>query len=186
MTTDVCKLFRTHLVLNKVSLTAERGAIFSLLGPNGAGKTTMVRILSTLISADSGCMRVAGHDVLTNPDGVRGIIVVTGQFSAVDNLLTGAENLHLIADLRHLGRAAGSGEERPSVVAQVGPASDQLHFELLASTKLLAALTTLDALPTTVTIWLGDGFAGSALTALVSSSTDDLRALVSLGKSLLA
>ena len=67
----------------------------------------MVRILSTLIPADSGSMRIAGHNVVTDPDGVRAVIGVTGQFSAVDNLLTGAENLQLMADLRHLGREAG-------------------------------------------------------------------------------
>jgi len=77
------------------------------LGPNGAGKTTIVRILSTLISADSGSMHVAGHDVVAEPDAVRALIGVTGQFSAVDNLLTGAENLRLMADLRHLGREVG-------------------------------------------------------------------------------
>jgi ABC-2 type transport system ATP-binding protein len=103
----VCKSFGDHLVLDKVNLTVERGTILSLLGPNGAGKTTMVRILSTLIPADSGSMRIAGHDVVTDPDGVRAVIGVTGQFSAVDNLLTGAENLQLMADLRHLDRAAG-------------------------------------------------------------------------------
>jgi ABC-2 type transport system ATP-binding protein len=78
-----------------------------LLGPNGAGKTTIVRILSTLIAADSGRMRVAGHDVVTEPDGVRASIGVTGQFSAVDDLFTGEENLRLMADLNHLGRAEG-------------------------------------------------------------------------------
>ena len=104
---DVCKSFGSHLVLDKVNLTAEEGTILALLGPNGAGKTTMVRILSTLISADSGSMHIAGHDVVTDPDGVRAVIGVTGQFSAVDNLLTGAENLRLMADLRHLGREAG-------------------------------------------------------------------------------
>jgi ABC-2 type transport system ATP-binding protein len=67
----------------------------------------MVRILSTLIRADAGSMRISGHDVVTDPDGVRAVIGVTGQFSAVDNLLTGAENLQLMADLRHLGREAG-------------------------------------------------------------------------------
>jgi ABC-2 type transport system ATP-binding protein len=90
---DVCKSYGDHLVLDKVSLTVEAGTIFALLGPNGAGKTTLVRILSTLIPADSGSMRVAGHDVGSDPDGVRAVIGVTGQFSAVDNLLTGAENL---------------------------------------------------------------------------------------------
>ena len=83
------------------------GTIFALLGPNGAGKTTMVRILSTLIPADSGTVRVAGHDVLDDPDGVRASIGVTGQFSAVDELLTGEENLRLMADLNHLGRVVG-------------------------------------------------------------------------------
>jgi ABC-2 type transport system ATP-binding protein len=104
---DVCKSFGSHLVLDKVNLTADEGSILALLGPNGAGKTTMVRILSTLIPADSGSMWIAGHDVVADPDGVRALIGVTGQFSAVDNLLTGAENLRLIADLRHLGREAG-------------------------------------------------------------------------------
>ena len=104
---DVCKSFGSHLVLDKVTLTAEKGSILALLGPNGAGKTTLVRILSTLIPADSGSMRVAGHDVVSDPDGVRAVIGVTGQFSAVDNLLTGAENLRLMADLRHLGRDTG-------------------------------------------------------------------------------
>ena len=104
---DVCKSFGDHLVLDRVSLTVEEGAILALLGPNGAGKTTMVRILSTLIRADSGSICIAGHNVVTDPDRVRAVIGVTGQFSAVDNLLTGAENLQLMADLRHLGREAG-------------------------------------------------------------------------------
>src|SRR5580658_10420816 len=104
---DVCKSFGSHLVLDTVSLTADEGEVLALLGPNGAGKTTMVRILSTLIPADSGSMQIAGHDVVADPDGVRALIGVTGQFSAVDNLLTGAENLRLMADLRHLGREAG-------------------------------------------------------------------------------
>ncbi len=103
----VSKSFGSHLVLDKVSLAADEGTIFALLGPNGAGKTTMVRILSTLTQADSGSMRIAGRDVAADPDGVRGLIGVTGQFSAVDHLLTGAENLQLMADLRHLGRDAG-------------------------------------------------------------------------------
>jgi ABC-2 type transport system ATP-binding protein len=79
-----------------------------LLGPNGSGKTTMVKILSTLISADAGEMRVAGHDVVRDPDAVRAAIGVTGQFSAVDGFLTGAENLQLMAELNHLPR----GERR--------------------------------------------------------------------------
>jgi ABC-2 type transport system ATP-binding protein len=105
--TGVGKSFGEHTVLTDVDLTVAEGTIFSLLGPNGAGKTTMVRILSTLIRPDRGVIHVAGHDVATDPDGVRAAIGVTGQFSAVDNLLTGEENLQLIADLRHLGRAGG-------------------------------------------------------------------------------
>jgi ABC-2 type transport system ATP-binding protein len=103
----VRKSFGEHIVLDGVDLTVAEGTIFSLLGPNGAGKTTMVRILSTLISADAGDIRVGGHDVATDPAAVRALIGVTGQFSAVDNLLTGEENLRLMADLRHLGREAG-------------------------------------------------------------------------------
>jgi len=100
------KSFGEHTVLDDVDLEVGEGAIFALLGPNGAGKTTIVRILSTLIRAEAGTIRVAGHDLATDPDGVRAAIGVTGQFSAVDNLLTGEENLRLMADLRHLGRAA--------------------------------------------------------------------------------
>jgi ABC-2 type transport system ATP-binding protein len=95
------------VVLDGLDLTVAEGTIFALLGPNGAGKTTMVQILSTLIPADSGQVRVAGHDVVTDPDGVRAAIGVTGQFSAVDDLLTGEENLRLMADLHHLGRGGG-------------------------------------------------------------------------------
>jgi ABC-2 type transport system ATP-binding protein len=101
------KTFGDTVVLDGIDLAIEEGTIFALLGPNGAGKTTMVRILSTLIAADAGSVRVAGHDVVDDPDGVRASIGVTGQFSAVDELLTGAENLQLMADLNHLGRAAG-------------------------------------------------------------------------------
>jgi ABC-type uncharacterized transport system ATPase subunit len=103
----VRKSFGEHIVLGGVDLTVAEGTIFALLGPNGAGKTTMVRILSTLIAADAGDIRVGGHDVVGDPGAVRALIGVTGQFSAVDNLLTGEENLRLMADLRHLGRNAG-------------------------------------------------------------------------------
>jgi ABC-2 type transport system ATP-binding protein len=103
----VSKAYGDHVVLDQVDLDVAEGTVFALLGPNGAGKTTMVRILSTLITADAGDIRVAGSDLTTEPDGVRAAIGVTGQFSAVDNLLTGRENLRLMADLRHLGRAAG-------------------------------------------------------------------------------
>jgi ABC-2 type transport system ATP-binding protein len=101
------KSFGDHVVLAGLDLDVPRGTVFSLLGANGAGKTTAVRILSTLIGADAGSARVAGHDVAAEADAVRAAIGVTGQFSAVDNLLTGAENLRLMADLNHLPRAAG-------------------------------------------------------------------------------
>jgi ABC-type multidrug transport system ATPase subunit len=82
-------------VLDGIDLNVPEGTIFSLLGPNGAGKTTVVNILSTLISADGGEAQIAGHDLNRDPDGVRAVIGVTGEFSAVDNLLTGQENLML-------------------------------------------------------------------------------------------
>jgi ABC-2 type transport system ATP-binding protein len=105
--TGLRKSYGDQVVLNGIDLAVPEGTIFSLLGPNGAGKTTVVQILSTLINADGGEIRVAGHDLATEPDAVRAAIGVTGQFSAVDNLLTGTENLLLMADLHHLGRAAG-------------------------------------------------------------------------------
>jgi ABC-2 type transport system ATP-binding protein len=102
--TGVHKSFGETVVLDGVDLAVAEGSIFALLGPNGAGKTTMVRILSTLIAADAGMVRVAGHDVVDDPDGVRASIGVTGQFSAVDDLLTGTENLRLMADLNDVFR----------------------------------------------------------------------------------
>ena len=101
------KSFGTKLVLDGIGLAIAEGTIFALLGPNGAGKTTTVQILSTLLPADAGEARVAGHDVRAEPDLVRAAIGVTGQFSAVDNLLTGRENLLLMADLAHLDRREG-------------------------------------------------------------------------------
>jgi len=101
------KSFGDKLVLDGIDLNVAPGTVFALLGPNGAGKTTAVNILSTLIPADGGQARVAGHDVIGDPQAVRAAIGVTGQFSAVDNLLTGEENLILMADLHHLGRAEG-------------------------------------------------------------------------------
>jgi ABC-2 type transport system ATP-binding protein len=101
---DVRKSFGDNVVLEGVELTVDRGSVFALLGPNGAGKTTMVRILTTLLAPDQGEMRVAGHDVAREPDAVRDAIGVTGQFSAIDELLTGRENLALMADLHHLTR----------------------------------------------------------------------------------
>jgi ABC-2 type transport system ATP-binding protein len=105
--TGLQKSFGDKVVLDGIDLTVPEGTIFSLLGPNGAGKTTAVQILSTLIPADGGELRVAGHALAEDPDAVRAAIGVTGQFSAVDDLLTGQENLVLMADLHHLGRAEG-------------------------------------------------------------------------------
>jgi ABC-2 type transport system ATP-binding protein len=105
--TGMTKSFGDKVVLDGIDLTVPEGTIFALLGPNGAGKTTAVQILSTLLPADGGDIRVAGHDLAAEPDAVRAAIGVTGQFSAVDNLLTGEENLRLMTDLHHLGRAAG-------------------------------------------------------------------------------
>jgi ABC-2 type transport system ATP-binding protein len=103
----LCKAFGKHVVLDSIDLDVAEGTTFALLGPNGAGKTTAVYILSTLIHADSGEVRVAGHDLTREPAAVRAAIGVTGQFSAVDNLLTGEENLLLMADLHHLSRSEG-------------------------------------------------------------------------------
>jgi len=105
--TGLTKSFGGQVVLDGIDLTVPEGTIFALLGPNGAGKTTAVQILSTLLPADAGDIRVAGHDLAAEPDAVRAAIGVTGQFSAVDNLLTGEENLRLMTDLHHLGRVAG-------------------------------------------------------------------------------
>lgn len=97
------KSFKQLHVLNGVDFEVEKGSIFALLGSNGAGKTTIVKILSTLLKQDSGTVVVNGFDVASNPDGVRRSISLTGQFAAVDEILTGRENLIMIARLRHLG-----------------------------------------------------------------------------------
>jgi ABC-2 type transport system ATP-binding protein len=114
------KSFDGKVVLDGVDLTVASGTVFALLGPNGAGKTTMVNIFATLLEADAGEVQIAGHDLARDPEGVRSAIGVTGQFSAVDDLLTGDENLRLIADLRHLGR--GHGRRRVDELLE--------HFEL--------------------------------------------------------
>src|SRR6478736_6234219 len=101
------KSFGELVVLDDLDLDIAAGGLFALLGPNGAGKTTMVHILATLLRPDAGAAEVEGHDVVREADAVRAAIGVTGQFSAVDDLLTGAENLRLMADLRHLGRREG-------------------------------------------------------------------------------
>ncbi|WP_280405927.1 ATP-binding cassette domain-containing protein [Nocardia brasiliensis] len=96
------KAFGSRAVLAGIDLEVAAGTVFALLGPNGAGKTTMVRILATLARADGGEIRVAGHDLAREPDAVRKLIGVTGQYSAVDEVLTGAENLRLMGRLLHL------------------------------------------------------------------------------------
>jgi len=99
------KAFGDKIVLDGIDLDVRAGTVFSLLGPNGAGKTTTVNVLTTLMKADSGTVRVAGHDVAADTRAVRAVIGVTGQFAAVDELLTGQENLQLMADLKRLGSA---------------------------------------------------------------------------------
>ncbi|WP_121749457.1 ATP-binding cassette domain-containing protein [Streptomyces sp. E2N166] len=103
------KSYGDKVVLDGIDLHIPTGSVFALLGPNGAGKTTAVKILSTLVSPDpaSGEIRVGGHDLATDPQAVRAAIGVTGQFSAVDGLITGEENMLLMADLHHLSKQEG-------------------------------------------------------------------------------
>ncbi|WP_405071063.1 ATP-binding cassette domain-containing protein [Kribbella sp. NBC_01510] len=101
------KAYKDKVVLDGIDLEVAAGTVFSLLGPNGAGKTTTVNVLTTLMKADGGTVRVAGHDVATETKAVRAAIGVTGQFAAVDELLTGQENLQLMADLKRIESAEG-------------------------------------------------------------------------------
>jgi ABC-2 type transport system ATP-binding protein len=101
----LCKAFGDLVVLDDVNLRADRGQVLALLGPNGAGKTTLVRIASTVIPADGGTVRIAGHDVRRDPAAVRAAISLTGQATSIDDTLTGEENLDLVATLAHLPRA---------------------------------------------------------------------------------
>lgn len=101
------KSFGDHVVLDGIDLEVAEGTIFALLGPNGSGKTTTVQILSTLIGRDGGEVKIAGHDLTREPEAIRAVIGVTGQFSAVDDFLTGEENLRLMAGLHHLRRDEG-------------------------------------------------------------------------------
>ena len=114
MTAEAAQAIRVHgleksykdlRVLRGVDFDVARGTIFALLGSNGAGKTTIVRILSTLLKSDGGTSTVENFDVATQPASVRGAISLTGQFAAVDEMLTGRENLMLVARLRHLKNA---------------------------------------------------------------------------------
>src|SRR5689334_17221694 len=101
------KAYGDKVVLDGIDLDVRAGTVFALLGPNGAGKTTTVNVLTTLLTADGGTVRVAGHDVATETKKVRAVIGVTGQFAAVDELLTGRENLRLMADLKRLDPGEG-------------------------------------------------------------------------------
>jgi ABC-2 type transport system ATP-binding protein len=101
------KAFGDRVVLDGIDLSVPAGSVFALLGPNGAGKTTTVNVLTTLMKADSGTVRIGGHDIAVEPRAARAILGVTGQFVAVDDLLTGQENLQLMADLRRVGGAEG-------------------------------------------------------------------------------
>jgi ABC-2 type transport system ATP-binding protein len=123
------KAFKDKTVLDGIDLDVRAGTVFSLLGPNGAGKTTTVNVLTTLMKADAGTVRVAGHDVATEMKAVRAAIGVTGQFAAVDELLTGQENLQLMADLKKLGAA-----EARALVADLLE-----RFDLVESAQKLAS-----------------------------------------------
>jgi ABC-2 type transport system ATP-binding protein len=101
------KSYGTHVVLDGIDLEVPAGSVFALLGPNGAGKSTAIHILSTLIPADAGEVRIGGYDIATEANAVRGLIGLTGQVSAVDGQFTGEENLRLMADLSHLPKNAG-------------------------------------------------------------------------------
>ncbi|MGO4299558.1 ATP-binding cassette domain-containing protein [Leifsonia sp. RAF41] len=108
--TGVHKAYGTQTVLDGIDLRVEPGSVFALLGPNGAGKTTLITILSTLVQPDAGTVTVAGHDLATDADGIRRAISVTGQAAAVDGVLTGEENLRMMARLS--GFSAAESQRR--------------------------------------------------------------------------
>ena len=108
--TGVHKAYGTQTVLDGIDLRVEPGSVFALLGPNGAGKTTLITILSTLVQPDAGTVTVAGHDLATDADGIRRAISVTGQAAAVDGVLTGEENLRMMARLS--GFSAAEAQRR--------------------------------------------------------------------------
>jgi ABC-2 type transport system ATP-binding protein len=123
------KAFGDKIVLDGIDLDVRAGTVFSLLGPNGSGKTTTVNVLTTLMKADGGTVRVAGHDIATEIKAVRAVIGVTGQFAAVDELLTGQENLQLMVDLKRVG-----SEEGRRVVTELLE-----RFDLVESAQKLVA-----------------------------------------------
>jgi ABC-2 type transport system ATP-binding protein len=104
ITQGICKSFGDQVVLDHVDLALETGSVLALLGPNGAGKTTMVRILATLVRPDAGSATIAGHDLISDPVGVKRSISLTGQYAAVDEVLTGQENLEMMGALLRLSR----------------------------------------------------------------------------------
>jgi ABC-2 type transport system ATP-binding protein len=112
ITDGICKTYAGQVVLDHVDLAVETGSVLALLGPNGAGKTTMVRILATLIRPDEGTATVAGHDLVGDPVGVKRSISLTGQYAAVDDVLTGQENLEMMGQLRRLSRRAARARAR--------------------------------------------------------------------------
>jgi ABC-2 type transport system ATP-binding protein len=121
--TGLRKAYQDKVVLDGIDLDVASGSVFSLLGPNGAGKTTTVNILTTLSRADGGTVRVAGHDIDSDAKAVRKAIGVTGQFAAVDELLTGQENLQLMVDLSPVGngkRVVGELLERFELTESAG------------------------------------------------------------------
>ncbi|MEV4490080.1 ATP-binding cassette domain-containing protein [Micromonospora coxensis] len=123
------KTFGDKVVLDGIDLEVREGTVFALLGPNGAGKTTTVNLLTTLMKPDGGTAHLAGHDLATETRAVRAAIGVTGQFAAVDELLTGQENLQLMADLKGLG--AGEGRRVGTELLE--------RFDLAQSAKKMVA-----------------------------------------------
>ncbi|MFD5819831.1 ATP-binding cassette domain-containing protein [Streptomyces sp. NPDC059618] len=123
--TGLRKAYGDKAVLDGIDFEVAAGSVFSLLGPNGAGKTTTVNVLTTLLTADAGTVRVAGHDVATATKEVRAAIGVTGQFAAVDDLLSGRENLQLMADLKRV-RSAGQVVDRLLERFDLGESADKL------------------------------------------------------------
>src|SRR4029077_10190084 len=123
------KAYGDKTVLEGIDLDVRAGTVFSLLGPNGAGKTTTVNVLTTLMKADGGTVRVAGHDVATETKAVRAVIGVTGRFAAVEHLLPGEENLQLMADLHQ--RRAGEGKRVVTSLLE--------RFDLVESAQKMAA-----------------------------------------------
>jgi ABC-2 type transport system ATP-binding protein len=125
-TEGLSKSFGAHVVLDHVDLAVETGSVLALLGPNGAGKTTLVRILATLLRPDAGTATVAGHDLLADPVAVRRSISLTGQFAAVDDMLTGRENLEMMARLLRLPRPAARARAADLLAAfDLAPAADR-------------------------------------------------------------